>query len=60
MERDTQRNRHLTKKQIAVLVYENCSFVDIGLILEAFRARSGPALFGFVVVARRWVRAMLQ
>ena len=43
MEHDTQRHRHPTKKRIAVLVYENCSFADIGLILEAFDLANSAA-----------------
>jgi len=43
MERDTPQHRRATKKRIAVLVYENCSFVDIGLILEAFDLANSAA-----------------
>lgn len=35
-ERGIRRHGLATRKRIAILVYENCSFVDIGLILEAF------------------------
>ena len=43
MEQDPQRHGNPTKKRIAVLVYENCSFVDIGLILEAFDLANSAA-----------------
>jgi transcriptional regulator GlxA family with amidase domain len=44
MEQDPHQHRRPPKKRIAVLVYENCSFVDIGLILAAFDlANSGAA-----------------
>jgi transcriptional regulator GlxA family with amidase domain len=43
MEQGTQRHRRPTKKRIAVLVYENCSFVDIGLILAAFDLANSAA-----------------
>jgi transcriptional regulator GlxA family with amidase domain len=43
MEQGTQRHRRPTKKRIAVLVYEDCSFADIGLILEAFDLANSAA-----------------
>src|SRR5260370_10899038 len=36
MEQGGRRYERATKKRIAVLVYENCSFMDIGLLIETF------------------------
>jgi len=44
IEQGTRRHRHATKKRIAILVYENCSFVEIGLIVETFDLANSAAL----------------
>ena len=43
MEQGTWRHERPIRKRIAILVYENCSFVDIGLILEAFDLANSAA-----------------
>jgi AraC family transcriptional regulator, glycine betaine-responsive activator len=43
MEQGTWRYKRPTRKRIAILVYENCSFADIGLILEAFDLANSAA-----------------
>lgn len=43
MEQGTWRHKRPTRKRIAILVYENCSFADIGLILEAFDLANSAA-----------------
>jgi transcriptional regulator GlxA family with amidase domain len=43
MERGTWRHKRPIRKRIAILVYENCSFVNIGLILEAFGLANSAA-----------------
>ena len=44
IEQGTRRHGHATKKRIAILVYENCSFVEIGLIVETFDLANLAAL----------------
>ncbi|CAN7466426.1 helix-turn-helix domain-containing protein [Caballeronia sp. LjRoot34] len=44
IEQGTRRHGHATKKRIAILVYENCSFVEIGLIVETFDLANSAAL----------------
>lgn len=44
IEQGTRRHGHATKKRIAILVYENCSFVEIGLIVESFDLANSVAL----------------
>src|SRR5476651_1540389 len=36
IEQGNRRHGHATKKRIAILVFENCSFVEVGLIVETF------------------------
>ena len=43
MEQGIRQRRRPTKRRIAILVYENCSFVEIGLILEAFDLANSAA-----------------
>jgi transcriptional regulator GlxA family with amidase domain len=43
MEQGTWRHKRPVRKRIAILVYKNCSFVDIGLILEAFDLANSAA-----------------
>jgi transcriptional regulator GlxA family with amidase domain len=44
IEQGTRRHGHATKKRIAILVYENCSFVEVGLIVEIFDLANSAAL----------------
>jgi transcriptional regulator GlxA family with amidase domain len=44
IDQGTQRHGHATKKRIAILVYEHCSFVEIGLIVETFDLANAAAL----------------
>jgi transcriptional regulator GlxA family with amidase domain len=44
IEQGARRHGHATKKRIAILVYENCSFVEIGLIVETFDLANSAAL----------------
>src|ERR1700691_463916 len=43
MEKGTSRNGRATKKRIAILVYEKCSFVDVGLLVETFDLANAAA-----------------
>jgi transcriptional regulator GlxA family with amidase domain len=43
MEEGARRNGRATKKRIAILVYENCSFVDVGLLVETFDLANAAA-----------------
>jgi transcriptional regulator GlxA family with amidase domain len=44
IEQGTRRHGHATKKRIAILVFENCSFVEIGLVVETFDLANSAAL----------------
>jgi len=44
IEQGTRRHGHATKKRIAILVYENCSFFEVGLIVETFNLANLAAL----------------
>jgi transcriptional regulator GlxA family with amidase domain len=43
MGKGTSHNGRATKKRIAILVYERCSFVDVGLLLETFDLANAAA-----------------
>jgi len=43
IEQWTQRHGRTTKKRIAILVYENCSLTEIGLIVETFDLANSAA-----------------
>lgn len=40
----TRPHGHATKRRIAILVYENCSFVEVGLVCEIFNLANSAAL----------------
>jgi transcriptional regulator GlxA family with amidase domain len=44
IEQGIRRHGHATKKRIAILVFENCSFVEIGLLVETFDLANAVAL----------------
>jgi len=44
IEQGTRPHGHAIKKRIAILVYENCSFVEVGLIVEIFDLANSAVL----------------
>jgi transcriptional regulator GlxA family with amidase domain len=43
IEQGARRHGRATRKRIAILVYENCSFVEVGLIVETFDLANSTA-----------------